>query len=97
MRDQGPLSPIPYPIRIFVGMIAYSTVSKALYGQGTARYSDEERESLRAEGWSSLDQLLAANTQAVKGIPWLLGGSSPTEADATLYGFLAASLISGSV
>jgi hypothetical protein len=95
MRDEGPLATIPYPIRIFVGMIVHSKITRTLYGQGTGRYSPAELKSLRQEAWTSLDELLADQaSDGSHGIHWVLGGKNPTEADASLYGFLAASLTS---
>ena len=99
MRDIGPLSVIPYPIRILVGYLAYSKVTKTLHGQGIGRYNDEEYSSLYRETWESLDALVAAKTQSPASrakmktkestFSWILGGEKPTEADACLFGFLA--------
>lgn len=95
MRDQGPLTAIPYPIRLFVGWIVYSKISRTLHGQGTGRHTTAELKSLRLEAWSSLDDLLADTpNRGHHGIHWILGGENPTEADACLYGFLATSLTS---
>jgi len=58
MRDVGPLSPIPFPIRYFVGLIVYSKISRTLHGQGTGRYSVEEIAVLREEAWSALNDIV---------------------------------------
>jgi hypothetical protein len=95
MRDQGPLSGIPYPMRLLVGWIVHSTITRTLHGQGTGRYSPAELKSLRLEAWTALDELVAAaapKRAGSKGISWVLGGQNPTDADACLFGFLAASL-----
>jgi hypothetical protein len=93
MRDQGPLAAIPYPMRFFIGWMVHSKISRSLYGQGTGRYTAAELNSLRQEAWTSLDELVAKNTDR-SGIHWILGGQNPTEADACLYGFLASTLTS---
>ena len=95
MRDVGPLSGIPYPVRILVGYLAHSKLVRTLHGQGTGRYSKEELTSLRREAWSSLDDLAAeASRSSGKGPKWILGGEKPTEADACLHGFVASTLSS---
>jgi len=95
MRDQGPLAAIPYPIRLFIGWMVYSKITRTLNGQGTGRYTAAELKSLRQEAWNSLDDLVAETpNRGGHGIQWILGGENPTEADACLYGFLAASLTS---
>jgi len=89
MRDQGPLHTIPYPIRILVGYIVHSKITRTMHGQGTGRYSAEELAVLREEAWTSLDELVAGSASR-----WILGGEEPSEADATLFGFLAATMTS---
>src|SRR5436190_2040948 len=94
MRDQGPLSGISYPMRIFIGWIVHYKISQRLHGQGTGRYTSEEFYSLREEAWTALDKLVA-EIPFREGAPhWILGGKNPTEADACLYGFLVSALIS---
>lgn len=94
MRDQGPLASIPYPIRLFVGWMVHSKISRTLYGQGTGRYTVAELNSLKKEAWTSLDELVADSPGRGRGLHWILGDQNPTEADACLYGFLASSLTS---
>lgn len=84
MRDFGPLSTIPYLPRLLVGQIVYGKITRTLHGQGTGRYSPAEIAALRLETWAAVDALV--------GEGWLLGGEGPTEADACLFGFLAALL-----
>ena len=82
-------------MQLIVGLLAYRENMKRLYGQGTARFSSEEIAAFREEGWRSVDALLAASKKkAKKDEPfWVLGGKGPTEADATVYGFVAAALV----
>jgi hypothetical protein len=89
MRDQGPLSPIPWPVRYFVGLIVHSKISRTLHGQGTGRYSADEISLLKKEAWSALDGIIGASQSR-----WVLGGETPSEVDASLFGFLVTSLVS---
>ena len=84
MRDVGPLSTIPYLPRLLIGQIVYRKVTSTLHGQGTGRYSPAEIAALKLETWTALDALV--------GEGWVLGGEGPTDADACLFGFLAASM-----
>ncbi|OBT62760.1 hypothetical protein VE03_07080 [Pseudogymnoascus sp. 23342-1-I1] len=84
MRDQGPLSTIPYLPRLIIGQLAYGKITRTLYGQGTGRYSPGEIAALKLETWTALDGLV--------GEGWVLGGKGPTDADASLFGFLASVL-----
>lgn len=59
-----------------------------LHGQGTGRYTPAEVTALREEGWESLESILAAKP----GQLWVLDGEGPTEADASLYGFLVSAM-----
>ncbi|KAI9725404.1 MAG: hypothetical protein M1828_003254 [Chrysothrix sp. TS-e1954] len=102
MRDVGPLSSIPYPVRILIGYLAYSKVTKTLHGQGVARFSDDEYMGMYRETWEALEALVAASGREERKrqdskeeegsqgeIGWVLGGHHPTDADASLFGFLA--------
>lgn len=84
MRDQGPLSTIPYLPRLIIGQIVYRKALRTLHLQGTGRYSPAEISALRLETWTALNALV--------GEGWVLGGEGPTDADACLFGFLASSL-----
>lgn len=88
-RDQGPLSGIPYPIRVLLGNYVYRVVVRNLHGQGSGRYSPAERDLLRREVWTSLDALVGEANSRSGSAGWVLGGEKPTDADSTLYGFLA--------
>ena len=97
------LAAIPWPLQSVVGWLAHRGILSALHGQGTGRLSDAEVRTLKEEVWHSLNALL---TESVKSslcrrgddshdeLPfWILGGTEPTEADATVYGFIAGALI----
>ena len=96
------LAALPYPVQLVVGLLAYRKISAALYGQGTGRFSAEEISSFRKEIWESVNALLVTarrKTQEIKtrgegdATFWVLGGSTPSEADATLFGFVASALV----
>ncbi len=92
MRDHI-LCAISYPVRILVGLLAYRSTVSTLYAQGSGRYSDDEVVDSKQEIWDTLDKLLAVSkAKAGKGPFWILGGSHPTEADATLFGFIVSVL-----
>ena len=100
MRD-GVLAALPFPVRVLVGNLAYRAVAASLHGQGTGRYSADEVRVLKQEVWEGLAAMLsesrvaaAAREDGSRDTPfWILGRADPTEADATVYGFLAASLV----
>jgi len=64
-----------------------------LYFQGTGRHSRDELTHLRREAVGALaDYAEAALKKTVAGSSepfWILGGEKPTEADFTLFGYLA--------
>ena len=71
-------------------------MSKTLYGQGTGRLTSAEVDQFRHEIWHSFDDILqeVRESPEVRGRDsmqpfWLLGGELPTEADITLYSFIA--------
>src|SRR5271155_467705 len=93
----------PFLIRLVVGLLIYRKTSQTLYGQGTGRYSSEEIAAFRREIWQALnDRLLETSLVESKSTSsherkepfWILGGATPTEADATLFGFIASVLVS---
>ncbi|KAK2601626.1 hypothetical protein QQS21_004861 [Conoideocrella luteorostrata] len=97
------LAAVPWPLQIFVGWLAQRSVTSGLYTQGTGRLTDEEVAMFKEEVWDSLNALL---TESVKSDSrknsktndddapfWVLGGSEPTEADATVYGFIVGGLV----
>ncbi|KAI9789323.1 MAG: hypothetical protein M1816_006212 [Peltula sp. TS41687] len=99
-RDEGPLSSIPYAVRLVVGGIVGRGVAKALQAQGTGRHTVEELDQMSEEAWAALNDLCTAHTTSTlddgqvaatsKRMPWIFGGQDPTEADASLYGLLVA-------
>ncbi|KAK3984638.1 failed axon connections [Cladorrhinum sp. PSN332] len=92
MRD-GVLGGIPFPLRVVVGNLAYRSVKSALWGQGTGRYTEQEVRRMREEVWEGLSGLLAEVRREGDRPFWVLGGDEPTEADATVYGFVVGGLI----
>ncbi|KAF2420221.1 glutathione S-transferase [Tothia fuscella] len=95
MRDKV-MAAIPYPVRVAVGLLAHRGVMGTLHGQGTARYTPEERDKLRGQIWDSMNTLAAEskNKHAGGDAPfWLLGKEGPTEVDATLFGMIASGLV----
>jgi hypothetical protein len=78
-------------------------VGAALHGQGVGRYTAEEARALKLEVWEEFEGLLRESRFKAgaggggggggKAPFWVLGGEEPTEADATVYGFLVASLV----
>ena len=95
------LSALPYPLQLLVGLFIYRNMKSALYGQGTLRFTPEEIDKLRREGWESIDELLSAskrkrseNDDKDSTLPfWVLGGDTPTEADTTVFGFVSSLLV----
>ncbi|KAF2787304.1 hypothetical protein K505DRAFT_329772 [Melanomma pulvis-pyrius CBS 109.77] len=98
MRDYA-LSAVPYPLRVVVGMLAFRGNVRKLHDQGTGRFSDAEIRGFIEEIWTGVDGLLEDSRRMNLGRPegecyWVLGGEEPTEADATVYGFVASVLVS---
>ncbi|KAJ6441333.1 glutathione s-transferase [Purpureocillium lavendulum] len=89
------LSAVPWPLQVIVGWLAYRGVASGLHGQGTGRLTDEEVLAFKEEVWESVDALVVEARQSASGNGpfWLLGLSEPTEADATLYGFIVGALV----
>ncbi|GAT22662.1 glutathione S-transferase [Aspergillus luchuensis] len=89
------LASLPYPIRIIVGHLIYRKQYQTLHGQGTLRYSAEERSAFKKQIWEDINALLEdSRLQSDRQGPyWVLGGQHPTEADATLFGFIVGALI----
>ncbi|KAI0400259.1 hypothetical protein F4802DRAFT_501942 [Xylaria palmicola] len=96
MRDHV-LWSVPWPLRALVGLLAYRGTVATLHGQGTGRFSADEIAAFRREVWGALADLLLESSSAARsggGDPfWLLGGPEPTEADATLFGFVVSTLL----
>ncbi|KAK5227373.1 hypothetical protein LTR72_003363 [Exophiala xenobiotica] len=96
-RDKA-LWSIPYPMRIVIGYFVHRRIAHTLQGQGTGRFNDEELRALKTEIWEYVDNILAQRLQrvSVSEPAWILGGKDPTEADATLFGFIVSVLVSKS-
>lgn len=98
MRDHA-MSKLPYPARIVAGILAYRGIIQRLHEQGTGRFSDAEITAFTEEVWESVNGLLEASLekQQEKGdCFWVLGGTGPSEADTTVFGFVVANLVSDS-
>lgn len=103
MRDYA-LSSHPWPIRVLSGQLVYRKTKTLLEGQGTLRLSDEEVKEVKNEIWESIAEVLLAvrsssnPSRKAKGqktpseLFWFFGGDRPTEADATLFGFIVSAL-----
>ena len=80
----------PLPVRVFLGYMLHRSVLSTLHGQGTGRLTSEEIGIFRIQIWQQFEQLLRTRLrEAPDGKPfWVLGSTQPTEADATLYGFI---------
>lgn len=92
----GVLAALPYPVQLVVGLLAHRGVMRTLYGQGTARFSREEISSFRRHIWENVNALLVASRgkrTETDATFWVLGGEGPSEADATLFGFIAAGMV----
>ncbi|GKZ29545.1 hypothetical protein AbraIFM66950_005382 [Aspergillus brasiliensis] len=89
------LASLPYPLQVIVGHLIYRKQYQVLHGQGTLRYSDEERTTFKKQIWEEINTLLEDSklNSDRKGTFWVLGGQRPTEADATLFGFIVGALI----
>src|SRR5271154_7554458 len=89
----------PFLIRLVIGILIYRKTSQTLYGQGTGRYSSEEITAFRREIWQALNDRLESSLVESKSSHegkepfWILGGARPTEADATLFGFITSVLV----
>lgn len=103
MRDYA-LSSTPWPFRVFAGQLVYRKTKTLLEGQGTLRLSDEEVSFVKNEIWESIAEVLLAvrsssnpsrnakGSKASSELFWFLGGDRPTEADATIFGFIVSAL-----
>lgn len=90
---EGVLGIVPWFLRWFVGILAYRKNVRTLAGQGTGLLSGEEIAYFRAEAWEAVDAMLTEARTVSREPFWVLGGDEPTEADATLYGFIIGSLV----
>lgn len=99
MRDHV-LAPVPWPLRIAIGILAARGQVATLHGQGTGRFTRAELTAFKTEIWTGVSALLRESKAKAKktGEPfWVLGGSGPSEADATLFGFINGVLMCAAV
>lgn len=73
-------------------------MTATLWGQGTARFTPEEITKFKTEIWESINALLTApsekrGSRGADEMFFMLGGKGPTEADTTLFGFIASGLV----
>ncbi|OAL26441.1 hypothetical protein AYO20_10109 [Fonsecaea nubica] len=97
-RDKA-LWSMPFPVRVLVGFLIYRGVTQTLHGQGVGRLTNDEVRDLKTEIWRSINQVLSIRLRQVSADDepvWLLGGEQPSEADATLFGFIVSVLVSDS-
>lgn len=92
------LGALPYPVQVIVGQLAYRKMTATLWGQGTTRFTPEEITKFKTEVWENIDALLTASSRkrgssGLDGIFFVLGGEGPTDADTTLFGFIASGLV----
>ena len=85
-------------MQVVVGHFAYRHMSATLYGQGTGRFTTEEITEFKKEICENINALLSASSRkrgsgGQDGMFFVLGGDGPTEADTTLFGFVAAGLV----
>lgn len=108
-RDKA-LWSIPYPLRILVGYLIYRNMKTTLHGHGVGRLTSGEVLAMKTEIWQHLDDVLKrrlrprpagdgdaapVSVDVDEDEPvWCFGGERPTEADATLFGFIVSVLIS---
>jgi glutathione S-transferase len=94
MRDHA-LWSIPYPMRVVIGLLAYRANVRKLYEQGSGRFSDAETRALIRDVWAGVSGMLEESRRKTPGKDcfWVLGGEEPTEADATVFGFVVSNLV----
>jgi glutathione S-transferase len=85
--ERGPASffkAVPGPLRPIISTIVRRQIRRSLHGQGTGRYTPEERTILA-------DRALAALSGILGDKPYLMG-PEPCGADATVFSFVAGAL-----
>ncbi|CAG8974989.1 hypothetical protein HYALB_00011173, partial [Hymenoscyphus albidus] len=96
MRDHI-LWHLPHFLQVILGFFIYRQISATLRSQGSGRFSSDELASFSFDIWQSVNALLveSQNGQQKSDQPfWVLRGEGPSEADAALYGAIAAALVS---
>ncbi|KAB5566223.1 hypothetical protein GE09DRAFT_1105935 [Coniochaeta sp. 2T2.1] len=96
----GALAAMPYFLQLIIGNLAYNGTLRTLYGQGTGRYTKDEVRQFKLEIWENLNVLLSESRNSSSAAKrdrhtpfWVLGRPEPSEADATVYAFIVASLV----
>ncbi len=82
--ERGParyFKSVPGPLRPIITMIVRRQIRRSLHGQGTGRYTPEERTVLADRALASLSGILGDK-------PYLMG-TEPCGADATVFSFVA--------
>jgi hypothetical protein len=94
MRDYS-MAKAPFPQRAILGYLGYRANVRKLHDQGTGRFSENEIRAFRREIWESVNAILEEARKSVSPDEcfWVLGGVNPTEADATVYGFIVSTLV----
>jgi hypothetical protein len=94
MRDYS-MAKVPFPRRAILGYLGYRANIRKLHDQGTGRFSEDEIRAFRRAIWESVNALLEECQRSGKPDEsfWVLGGARPTEADATVYGFIVSTLV----
>ncbi|KAK8068665.1 hypothetical protein PG994_005281 [Apiospora phragmitis] len=93
MRDHI-FGAMPWPLRVAIGLLAYRGTVATLHGQGTGRYAAEEIAAFRLEIWEASSPRDDGPTEEKEPF-WVLGGEEPTEADATVFGFVGTGFAGG--
>ncbi|KAK4096931.1 hypothetical protein N658DRAFT_435135 [Parathielavia hyrcaniae] len=88
---------VPLPIRAILGLYFYHDIKYRLKGQGALLLTHDEVVAFELEAWEAINQMLVESRQTWQeagrtGPFWILGGTAPTEADATVFGFVIAYL-----
>jgi hypothetical protein len=94
MRDYS-MAKLPFPQRYVFGLLAHRAILRTLHGQGTGRFSSEEVHVFRKQIWESVNAILEESRRRAKPKEcfWVMGGEKPTEADATVYGFIISAVV----
>ncbi|KAF8313579.1 hypothetical protein DL93DRAFT_2080874 [Clavulina sp. PMI_390] len=81
-RDNVVLSRMPFPIRAAVGYYVWRNMSNRCRLSGLKQRTDAEIDDLRQTGVDALATWVGSNKH-------ILGGNSPTRADAAVFGYVA--------
>lgn len=89
------LGALSWPLQVMIGIFIYKKIVRTIEGQGILKFSKEEIASLHQEIWDTLNShMIAISRPGDRETPfWILGGDAPTEADATVFAFIASNLV----